>query len=560
MNKEENSGYEQSNQNNSISGINDLSELYHDFDKKSNASNFYENNKDNLSNIESLSIDSNTVINGSISSSIVENILLKSIIYGQIYCKNCQIPCAIIFNDNLDLSFECGCSLNKYFSINDFLNKYLHKGKNELLISDYSIQCPIHNNQKKFICYCKDCEYDLCIECMKDNSPVYSNAGTNKKHINHDLINLGKIQKKFDNINNLISKYEITMDFITSNEYINEIIKNIFLIIKSIMESYQQFKCYNSYKSIENAELFLEKLNYPRKYNFKIEKNKYPPINLIKITSVDKLNDTIIKSLNNIVSINIKKSNVSVELSSFKDKKFSNLKELILVSNQIKDISPLFSCEFPILEKLDLADNEIDNSVIELLKKLNLPGLTYLNLFVNKITNLEIFEIIERYTKLSSFYIGENKFETNKNTKSFYIFPQTIEIFGMTGNFDGENAQFIERLGIENLKSFYFSRNNLTTLKYIKNIKFKRLEKLWAICNKITDIKEIMNIKNKENIKIINLRNNKISNFNELFDIIDFFPKLEELNLVGNFINKSEVIEMKKKIKDNYNRKLNIVI
>ena len=557
---DENSNKKLSNQNTSVSETNYLSELYQDFDKRSLNSNFYENNKDNLSKIETLSIESSTLINGSISSSMEDNLILKSILYGKIYCQICQIPCAIIFNDSLDLSFECGCSLNKHITTKDFLTNYLHNGKNELSIKEYSLHCPIHYNQTKFKMYCKDCEYDLCIECMKDDSPNYSNAGTNKKHINHDLINLNKVQKKFENINNLISKYEITMDFITSNDYINDILKNVFFVIKSLMETYQQFKCYNSYKSIENAEQFLEKLNYPIKHNFKIDTNEYPSINLIKITSAETLNDKVINLTNNIVSINIKKSQVLIELSSFKDKKFPNLKELILVSNHIKDISPLFSCEFPILEKLDLADNEIDNTVIEFLKKLNLPELTYLNLFVNKITNLEIFELIKKYTKLTSFYIGENKFEIDDNQNLFYQFPETVEIFGMTGNFQGDNARFIQRLGIENLKSFYFSRNKITNLKYIKDFKFKRLEKLWAICNEITDIMEIMNIQNKDNLKIINLSKNKIKNFSKLFDIIGFFPKLEELILSGNFINKSEVIDMKKKIKEKYNLKLNIII
>ena len=240
--------------------------------------------------------------------------------------------------------------------------------------------------------------------------------------------------------------------------------------------------------------------------------------------------------------------------------KFPNLKQLSLVTDNITDISPLFSCEFPIIEKFDLADNNINNSVIELLKKLNLQSLTYLNLFKNKITNLEIFELIEKYSKLIYFYIGENKFNYNNNPKSFYKFPESLEVFGMTGNFNGENSKFIEKLDIENLKSFYFSKNEITNLKYIKDVKFKRLEKLWATGNKITDIKEIMNIQNKENIKIINLKDNNINNFNELLDIIEYFPKLEELVLVKNIVYKTEVVEMKKKIKNLYKRKLRIII
>jgi len=104
---------------------------------------------------------------------------------------------------------------------------------------------------------------------------------------------------------------------------------------------------------------------------------------------------------------------------AFKNIIFPNLKQLILFKDKIKDISPLFSCEFPILEKLDLAHNEIDNTVIAFLKRLNLSELTYLNLFVNKITNLEILELFGIYNKLTSFYIGENKFEIENNAETF---------------------------------------------------------------------------------------------------------------------------------------------
>ena len=96
----------------------------------------------------------------------------------------------------------------------------------------------------------------------------------------------------------------------------------------------------------------------------------------------------------------------------------------------------------------------------------------------------------------------------------------------MTGNFEGDRARFVKRLGIENLKIFYFSRNKIDNLKYLENIKFKRLEEFWAISNQITNIKEIMYINGKENIKILNLKQNNINNFNEFIDIIVFVKSL----------------------------------
>ena len=69
-----------------------------------------------------------------------------------------------------------------------------------------------------------------------------------------------------------------------------------------------------------------------------------------------------------------------------------------------------------------------------------------------------------------------------------------------------------------------------------------------------------MNIQNKDNLQIINLKENKISNFNELIDIIKDFPKLEELNVSYNGIKKEEVEEMKIRIKEKYHRNVNIIV
>ena len=131
----------------------------------------------------------------------------------------------------------------------------------------------------------------------------------------------------------------------------------------------------------------------------------------------------------------------------------------------------------------------------------------------------------------------------------------------MTGNLEGDKCNFIKRLDISNLKIYYISRNNIDNLSYIENIKFKRLEKFFSMKNNISDIKEIMKIKGKENLKLIDLRGNQIKNFNELIDIISEFPKLERLVVKNNKdIKETQVIEMKKKIKEKYNFELEIVI
>ena len=191
-----------------------------------------------------------------------------------------------------------------------------------------------------------------------------------------------------------------------------------------------------------------------------------------------------------------------------------------------------------------------------------MPELRSLNLYSNKITDIKIFDLVKNFQKLKLFYIGENKFEINNiNEIKFYEFPESLEEFGFTGNLDGKNENFIEKLGIKNLKIFYISRNKLKDLKCLKNIEFQRLEEFWAISNEITDIKEIMNINKKDSLIKINLKQNKINNFDELLNIIEFFPKLQKIGLVDNNIKEKDAEDIQKKIKEKYgNREIKIMV
>ena len=471
---------------------------------------------------------------------------------GILFCDKCKGPLYINFLDNLDLSFDCNCSLLKNSTIEEYIKEYMLKQKNK----NYIFCCQKHPNETKFDYYCPDCDYDLCPECLNEESKTYSNTRKKyKTHENHSLIKLDEIIQKFKNIKDNIENYKknIKESNIYNKDQKHKII-DIFQLINIILNFYPQYKCYNFYRTIENAEKFLEKI----KNNFIFGKHE-DFIFLRKITSEKNLEQ--IKDFSDIISINIKYSQFPIDLAIFKDKKFPYLKTLKLVGTKIDNILPLFSCEFPVLEILHLERNEIDNTIIDLLKQVNLPNLLYLSLFVNKITNIQIFEVIEKFNKLKAFHIGENKFDFVNNNKSFYKFPETLEEFGLTGNFNGENVEFIEKLGIDNLKTFYFSRNKITNLKYLKNIKFKRLERFWSISNELNDIKEIMNINNKESLKFINLRENKIKNLKELLDMISHFPKLEKLILSDNEdIKEKEVEEMMKNIKEKYNRDLSIII
>ena len=130
----------------------------------------------------------------------------------------------------------------------------------------------------------------------------------------------------------------------------------------------------------------------------------------------------------------------------------------------------------------------------------------------------------------------------------------------MTGNLEGEKIEFNKRLGISNLLIFYVSRNKIDNFNFLKDIHFKRLEEFWSIRNQITDINEIMKIEGKKKLKIINLKENPIKNFNELINIINNFPELNKLNLIDCGITRNEILEMNKKIKEKHNLDIEILV
>ena len=391
---------------------------------------------------------------------------------------------------------------------------------------------------------------------------LQSNKTTSKKkHDNRTFINHDQITEKFNVINELIQKYERGV-YYNNIKDVNkkEKIQNVFKVINCIIETFEKYKCYNLYKSIQNAEIFLKKIN---DINFIFDDKDYPLINLKKITTDKEFAKNINNFSENIISIHLTQIENKIDLSLFQNKKFLHLKYLTLISDKFKeDIYSLSSSEFPVLEILSLGDNNFGNKIIDVLDKLNLPKLIFLNLYSNNITDIKLFDVIKKkFEKLKHLFVGENPFEIEENPKEFYEFPESMEEFGMTGNLEEEKCAFIKRLDISNLKIFYISRNKIGNLSYIENIKFKRLEKFYSMRNDIKDIYEILKIQGKENLKSIDLRDNNINNLNELINIIGEFQNLERIVVSGNKgINEAQVKKMKNQIKKIHGRELDIII
>lgn len=130
------------------------------------------------------------------------------------FCKECGRYPIISFFCEKEIGVECGgCSiLKKKLGINDYLGK--------LIYSEKEIKCI---EGEKFVCYCFDCNKDICNKCK------------NNEHKNHNIKDYETINKE-DNIEEL--KKDIKLEII--NEIKDKI--NPYYIKKSQDENIFQNK------------------------------------------------------------------------------------------------------------------------------------------------------------------------------------------------------------------------------------------------------------------------------------------------------------------------------
>ena len=497
-------------------------ELSNYFDRDSSECNDYE--KLNLSRKSSFSIKSyssyslsyfsiNSESNYSRKNTMNINRKKKNKKPRYIFCIKCLNFYKLEIKNNI-IKLECDCIIIDNCTIDNFITNYTITDKD--LVENNS-KCKKHPDQK-YTTYCKVCNCDLCDECLKETK-IYGTVGTIiKKHETHSKIELEK------EINEKVKAIESSLKIVRGNipkGYTD--FRRILNLIINIIKYNKDYYCYNIYQSLENISKFIPKF-------------KYPIINkLIKIKTIEQIKENINKN-DSIVSIIINNQKYS-DLSDFKNLNLESLIELNLNDNEIEDISPLENCNLDNLERFDIERNKLNNKCINTFKNLSLPKIKWLNLFQNNIKSTEILDVINKFESLETFYIGENQFDKSELEKNkIYNFPPNLIEFGITGYLTDETIDFILKLKIEKLKIFYISRNHLTSLSFLKKIKFENLEQFWGSFNNLTNIKEIENLQSKETIKKINLKGNKISDINNILEIIKPFTYLEEINLEDNLI------------------------
>ena len=481
------------------------------------------------------------------------------------------------------------CEINQKllnFNISKFEKSYFGQMDNSYSHSNKSSDNNSLNNDN-YLSKSKEL-YKSYYESFEKKSDYYStpnkinfNIDNNNSQKNHSnnlynsslLFNFNeKVAQSFiETIINIFNNFNI---FIYSSKIKEEDFTGFLEVINKFIMKYES-KCNENDNSFINSSI--------EEIDNSIDSNLSTEYKAIYIKSVEELeNNRGNSSL--MVSIRLNDQKNFPSLSIFNQMKLDNLKILELKGNKIIDISPLLNLNLYFLETLDLEDNELDNQCVDVLNKIKLNNLIWLNLYINKITTIifyeimlasifvpifkkvptwshfishpviKIFEIIENFKTLKNLFLGNNPFSEDeiKNNNKKYIFPCALNELGITGNFNNESIHFIKYLNLENIKVIYLSRNNLTSLECLKNCYFYQLEQFWAADNLITDINEIKYLKNKKTIEKINLSGNKISVIKDKFlKLLNQFPNLKLINLKNNQIdeNKEIIKKIKNKVK-----------
>jgi Leucine-rich repeat (LRR) protein len=242
--------------------------------------------------------------------------------------------------------------------------------------------------------------------------------------------------------------------------------------------------------------------------------------------------------LKNIKKIILPRQNIK-DLKDIKFGELINLNELDLSHNDITCIEPLSKYKLPNLKVLNLTVNLIGDSNKEYFFKFDFPELTDLNLFENKLTDYEIFEMNNKKNmpKLKLVFIGGNIFEFPKTLKSKeelkFDFSTVNEMGFSKSVFNQKSIMFLPCFDFQNLTIIYLQGNNLNSLDFVEDLELPSIKEIWLSNNQLTEFEPLKKFKTLE---VIEMKNNKVSDIEELDTFIKYLPNLKRINLIGNCI------------------------
>jgi hypothetical protein len=304
---------------------------------------------------------------------------------------------------------------------------------------------------------------------------------------------------------------------------------NLKRLMNAIINDYSYCPNYSHFFIIRQCYFFL---NNPKSSTNIIAPIKYDYIKTLK----DLINFK--GDLKNIKKIIFPRQNIK-DLNDIKFGELINLTELDLSHNDITCIEPLSKYKLPNLKALNLTVNLIDDSNKEYFFKFDFPELTDLNLFENKLTDYEIFKLNnnKNMPKLKLVFIGGNNFVFPKELISEkelkFDFSSVTEMGFSKSVFDQDSIKFLHFFDFKILEIIYLQGNNLNSLNFIEDLKLPSIKEFWLSNNQLTEFEPLKKFKTLE---VIEMKNNKVSDIEELDTFIKYLPNLKRINLIGNCI------------------------
>lgn len=476
------------------------------------------------------------------------------------FCENCWN--SIIINKlfyhitlkRIYLECECLCKRIHNLSINGFYDRFKQKeiNKSNGIIRINDLKCFEHK-ENIFAFNCVDCEKSLCLNCIREihrNHSVISLNNKNIENIIDDLIN--SMYMKNNDKRDINNNTEMNNNTIINNKIFT--IRDIDMTSKHSLEEllqklkalYSSFPCYNIDLSIKNISKCCSDMQ-----NF-IIKNDNGNLKALDIIEERKIRFTwefeSIQDKEKIISILLIEQGIT-KINRLKNYDLNNLEKLSLKNNNLRDITPLKNIKFPNLKELLLEENKIEDENYEVFEKLDAKKLVFINLFKNNFNSPRIFQTLENFKELETFYIGNNKI--NFPFDEIYYDCSQIQEMGLSiGIFSDKTIKNIYKFIFNKLIKLYLSGNNISLLSFMKDLKCENLEEIWLMNNDIESLKELENLEKFKNLKIINLKNNKIKDISKLEGLKSRFQKLEKIILSGNKINKDSNIKILNQIRE----------
>ena len=346
--------------------------------------------------------------------------------------------------------------------------------------------------------------------------------------------------------------------------------KQLLLIAKFILIYFENYKCYNTYKNIENLVKFTseeEKKVKNQEYSGKVvETKKY--IKIRHLRDLKYIIENNVDQINNIESIIIQSQNF-YDLKIFETKKsFDSLQVLDLKNNNISDISALSSKAFPRLISLSFSINRLSDDSLKKIHNLceGIKSLQDLILSRNNFTKYELLKGWNKYKNLKKLYIGINRihpdYKNMKDDSELFDFSN-IEELGLTkGIFSEESIGLISKFKLDNVKILYLSGNNLSSLKFINNLNCENLEDIWLEGNNFTDFYCLNKFKK---LRIINLTANQIEDISKLENFLKELTDMEKIILYQNKFDLNitrnyDCIEKAKEIKNSKKENIKVIV